>query len=134
MGKTIIPFGDRILVRRRKIGSKLGSGALVAPDTTADRPTDIADVVFIPINSWVDTHLLSKGEKVIGELAKKAEEGSHFALDSLLEFNKYLRQKSIQVGDAIMISKYVGVDFDTSEFEGLTLVSMEDVIGVVKET
>ena len=60
MAKNVMPFGNRILVKRRKVGEKLGSGLLVAAQETAERPTDVADVVYIPDHSFADRELIEK--------------------------------------------------------------------------
>lgn len=49
--KQLIPFGNRILVRKKKVGDKLGSGLLVAPDSIAEHDTDLAIVIYVPDQS-----------------------------------------------------------------------------------
>jgi len=132
MAKQVIPYGDRILVKRRPIGEKLGSkGIILAADTTKDRPTDLADVVFIPDHTFCDKKLLENTEEIIANLTEKAKSGSHEALMALIHFNAYLKIKAIEPGMAVMISKYVGTDFTTSDGKNLTLVKGEDIIGLV---
>lgn len=126
----IIPFGNRILVRRRKTGGKVGSIHL--PDQTSERPTDLATVVNIPDHTFCDKQLLEKSDEIIESITKKAIGGDSDALNALLEYNIYLKIKTIQVGDAVMIGKYVGTDFhDNKGGESLTLVLGEDIIGLV---
>lgn len=131
---TIIPFGDRILCKRRAIGKTLGSGILVAADETSERPTDLADVVYVPDMTFCDNSLINNAEMIISTLTTKASNGDSDALNTLLEFNKFLKLKSIKKGDAVMIGKYTGVDFhDNRSMQQLTLLSAEDVIGLVLE-
>lgn len=129
----VIPFGDRILVKRRKIGEKLGkSKIIIATDQTRDRPTDLADVVHVPDWSFTDNELIKNAEAIVASLIKKAAQGDDKALLALLRFNQYLSIKNVQVGDTVMISKYVGTDFHDNAGGGmLTLVNTEDLIGVV---
>ena len=133
--KHIIPFGDRILVRRKIIGDKLGKeGIIVAADSTAETPTDLAIVVYVPESTFTDKAIIVNAERIIGALTQKAREGSSEAFESLKNLNDYLKQKSINVGDEIMLGKYVGVTFHDNEGSGdLTLVKLEDVIGLVKK-
>jgi len=126
----VIPFGDRMLVKRRKVGEKAGS--IFLPDEAKERPTDLADVIFIPEHSFADIKLIENSEQIIGSLVKKAANGNSDALVALLTFNSFLKIKSIKVGDAVMISKYVGTTFhETGSNEELTLVKGEDIIGLI---
>ena len=128
----VIPFGDRILVKRKRVGDKAGKeGLIVLTETTADKPTDLATVTDVPDNTFADKELIDNGNDIIKSLTKKAREGSDEALIAMLRFNTYLKMKSIQVGDEVMISKYVGTDYHDSEGQFRTLVKSEDVIGVV---
>ena len=132
--RHVIPFGDRILVRRRKIGEKLGSGLLVASDETKDRDTEIADVVFIPDHTFADKSLLDKSEAIVNALIQSAESGSSDALVALLRYNDYLKIKALKPGDVVMISKYVGTTFFTSDnADSLTMLNSQDIIGVIYE-
>ena len=90
----IIPLGDRLLVKRRTIGAKIGKESLLfAAETTADRPTDLADVL---------------------------------AMADGIETN-------IKVGDTVMISKYIGTDFNTGDSqESLTVVRIDDIICLIR--
>lgn len=130
---SIIPFGDRILVKRKVVGEKAGS--ILLPDSVSERATDLAVVVHIPENSFADTQILESAEEVIKALTDKAKSGDSDALITLLRLNEFCRWKSIQVGDEIFISKYVGTDFhESGNTETLTLLKIEDIIGlVVKE-
>jgi len=134
----VIPFGNRLLVKRRKTGDvtdgKFGGTSLVMPDTTKDRETELADVVYIPEHSFADIELINNAETIIKSLTKKARDGDSEALKALLEYNIFLKIKSIQVGDVVMISKYVGTSFEDNQGSGnLTLIYGSDIIGVVAE-
>lgn len=127
----VVPYGDRILVKRRRIGEKLGS-IIIAADETKERPTDLADVVYMPELTFVDKELVENAQAIVSSLTLKAKEGDHNAVKSLLLLNDYLKIKAIKVGDAVMISKYVGVDFhDNAGGGNLTLVNGSDIIGLV---
>jgi len=126
----VIPLGDRILVKRRKIGEKVGS--IVLPDQVKERNTDLADVVYVPDLTFSDKEILDNAENIIKSLTKKAVEGDTEATKALLEMNTFIKLKSIKVGDAVMISKFVGVDFHgTGDLGDQTLVRADDVIGLV---
>jgi co-chaperonin GroES (HSP10) len=130
----IIPFGERILVKRRKIGEKLGAGFLYASDETKDRPTDLADVLFVPDDTTSDREILGNADVIIKALTQKAIKGDSDALIAMLRLNDYVKIKSVKVGDAILLSKYVGIDFYGKETtEMLTLCNLSDVIGIVRE-
>lgn len=133
--KHIIPFGDRILVRRKIIGEKLGKESIIiATDETKERPTDLAIVVHIPDHTFTDEKIIENAEKIISSLSEKAMQGDSEAFISLIRINDYLKMKSINIGDEVMISRYVGTTFHDNESSGeLTLVKLEDVIGLVKK-
>lgn len=135
MSKTIIPFGDRILIKRRVVGEKLGKeGIIYAADTTKETKTDIADVVYVPDHTFFDNELISKSGEIASALARKASEGDSNALKALLEFNIYLKIKSIKVGDAIMVGRYSGINFHDNKGSGdMTLVRGDDIIAVITE-
>ncbi len=131
--KTIIPFGDRILVKRRIIGDKIGKEKVIlTSDNTKERPTDLADVVYVADNTFADNEIISNAEIIIKGLTKKMREGDSEALIALLRLNAFLKMKSIKKGDIVMISKYVGVEFEDNQGGGqLTLVKGDDIIGMV---
>ena len=132
--RHVLPFGDRILVRRRRIGDTIGSGILIATEETKDRETEIADVVFIPEHTFADKELIEKSEGIVNALVKSAENGDSDSLVSLLRYNEYLKIKMLKPGDVVMISKYVGTTFYTSDDSGaLTMLDSSQVIGVVVE-
>jgi len=130
----VIPFGDRILVRRRKIGNKVGKGIIEIPDEVKNRPTDLADVIYTPEHSFADKELIDNANQIVNSMIGKAKDGNSDALISLLRFNEFLKIKTIKQGDAVMIGKYVGTDFhDNKGGENLTLVKGDDIIGRVEE-
>lgn len=130
--KRIIPYGNRILVRRRKVGDKLGS-VIIAADETKDRPTDLADVVYVPNHTFADKELIENSQAIITGLKNKAVGGDAGAFKALLDFHAYLRIKAIQPGKTVFISKYIGTDFHDNEGSGsLTIVNAEDIIGIVE--
>lgn len=131
--RNIVPFGDRILVRRRKIGGALGQAKIIiAADETSERPTDLADVVCVAEYSFADVELLGSAEEIVKSLTDKAKSGDSEALLALMKFREYLNIKAIKVGDAVFISKYVGTDFHDNAGSGnLTLLDGSDVIGLV---
>ena len=133
MSKTIIPFGNRLLVKRRVVGDKIGKENIIyAPDSTAEGKTDIADVVYIPEHSFADAELIKNGNSIVNSLIGHAKEGQANALEALLKFNMFLKIKSIKVGDVVMISKYVGMTFsDNRGNENLTVLDGDDIICIV---
>ena len=126
----IIPLGDRILVKRRVIGEKVGS--IILPQQTAQRSTDLADVVYVPDLTFADRHIVDNQEDIIKSMEKEAVKGNSDALTALLNLNQFLKVKSIKVGDAVMVSKYVGVDFSDTDGKSLTLVLGSDIIGLIQ--
>ena len=130
--KQLIPFGNRILVRKKKVGDKLGSGLLVAPDSVAEHDTDLAIVIYVPDQSFIDKELIANAENIIKGLSAKAQEGNDGALNALMTFNAFLRTRGIKPGDEVLISKYAGISFhDNNNPVNLTLCNVEDIIGVV---
>ncbi len=130
----VIPFGDRILCRRRTIGEKIGSGILYATDETKDRNTDLADVIYIPDLTLADKAILENAGDIIIKLTEQATKGDKQALEALENLNDFIKRKSIKVGDAIFVSKYVGIDYeekDGGKAESLTLLDTKDIIGLV---
>lgn len=135
MAKKLIPFGNRFLVKRRPIGAKLGSGLIIAADETKDRPTDIADVEYVPNHTFADKELLDNAEAIVKGISEKAKNGDVEALKALLEFNAYIRIKMVKPGMTIMLGKYVGTDFMTSEDQRtVTVCNAEDIIAIVSES
>ena len=126
----LIPFGERILVRRKQIGEKVGS--IVLPQEVSERATDLAEVVYLPEDTFADQEILSNANDIINALIDKSSTGDSDALISLLRLSEFCRLKSIKVGDTILISKYVGTDFHrTGEQDYLTIVNLSDIMGLV---
>jgi len=136
MVHKIIPFSDRLLVKRRPIGEKVGAGGIIiAPQKVASRGTDLADVVYVPELTFADKELLNSAEEICRALVLKAREGDSDALIALLRLNEFIKLKSIKPGDSVFISKYTGTDFsDSRDGKDLTLVRDSDVIGLVITT
>lgn len=107
--KRLVPYGTRILVKRRKVEQT--SNHIILPDEVANMPTDIADVVAVPEQSFADKTLIAKSEQIIIGLAKKAEEGDGQSFKALLDFNEYLRVITLKPNDVLLIGKYIGTDF-----------------------
>src|SRR3990167_7356990 len=120
----VIPFGDRILVRRKKIGEKAGS--IIMPDQVKERDTDLAEVIYVPELTFSDKEILNNAEQIVKALTEKAINGDDKALIALLRINEFVKIKSIKEGDGVLISRYVGVSFhETGETEDLTLVKAD---------
>lgn len=135
MKKHIIPFGDRILVRREQVGSTVGKEDIIlVSDNVASRLTDIAEVVYVPDHTFIDKELLGGAEEMVSALSVAVKrDGDSDAMMSLLRFNDYCRIKSLKVGDKVMVSKHVGITFNDNMHEGeLTVLNSSDVIGVVR--
>lgn len=127
----IIPFGDRILVKRKKVGDTHKSNIILTQEAS-ERDTELAKILHIPEHSFCDTQLIEKAEKIVKSLTMSAETGDSEALKALLLYREYLNIKSLQVGDWVMISKYVGIQFNDSEGrQDLWLVNGTDIIGLV---
>lgn len=127
----IMPYGDRILVKRRIIGEKT-EGGIIMPDVVKDRMTDLADVVYVPDLTLGDKAIMDNAEAIVEKLTDKAKNGNIDAVKSLLSMNEYLKIKAIKPGDKVMISKYTGTDFhETGSTATLTLVLAQDIIGMV---
>jgi len=112
----IIPFKDTLLCKRRKVNTTLKDGktegGIYIPNTAEERFTDLADVMEVPELTFSDQHILDNAEKIVESLTKKACEGDCEALKALFEVNEFVKRKSIKVGDAIFMSKYIGTDFN----------------------
>ncbi len=133
--RRIVPLGDRVLVKRRKVGEKLGaSKIIVAADVTKERSTDLADVVEVPELTEADRMLIENSEEIVKAQAVEARKGNSEALKSLLEFNIYLKIKSLRPGDFVFMSRYSGVDFHTNESpDMMTVINGQDIIGIIYE-
>lgn len=107
--RKLVPYGQRILVKRRKVEDK--SSHIILPDEVKNLPTDIADVIEVPEQSFVDKKLIANAETIINALEKKANEGDSSAVEALFKFNDYLRVMTIQNGDVLLMARYGGTDF-----------------------
>lgn len=130
--KKLIPYGTRLLVKRRKVEQT--SSHIILPDEVSNMPTDIADVVAVPEQSLCDKTLIANSEQIINGLAKKAEEGDGQAFKALLEFNEYLRVVTLKPGDVLMIGKYIGTDFLIQESnQYLTVLDGSGIYAKIQE-
>ncbi len=107
--RKLIPYGNRILVKRRKVEDR--SSHIILPDEVKNLPTDIADVIAVPEQSFVDKKLILNAETIINALEKKANEGDSSAVEALFKFNEYLRIMTIKPGDVLLMARYGGTDF-----------------------
>lgn len=107
--RKLVPWGTRILVKRRKVEDK--SSHIILPDEVKDLPTDIADVIEVPEQTMVDREVLRNAESIINALNIKAASGDAAALDSLLKFKEYLLIMTTKPGDVILMARYGGTDF-----------------------
>lgn len=130
---SIIPFGNRILVKRQKIGEKIGTAGLVLPESTAERTTDIAEVIYVPEHSFADKALIEGAPLIVERLGDKAKDGDVEALKALLELNVFLKIKMIKPGDKVFIGTYSGVNFhDNRSSDMQTIVREDEIIGLVE--
>lgn len=107
--RKLIPYGERILVKRRKVEDK--SAHIILPDEVKNLPTDIADVIAVPDRSFTDLAILQNADKIINALTEKAKQGDALAVDSLMKMNSFLRVMTIQPGDVLLMARYGGTDF-----------------------
>ena len=122
--KHVIPFGDRILVKRKKVGEKIKAESIVLPDSVTERDTDLAEVIYVPELTFADKNLIENSEQIIDSLLDKAKQGDSGAFEQVLIFNHYLKIKHLKAGDEIFMGKYVGTNFyDTNAKCELTMVS-----------
>ena len=130
----VIPFGDRILVKRVKFKDvNKRESIIVMTEDVENSSTDMAEVVYVPEHSFADEALIKNAEGIVRSQTKKAMEGDSSALKSLLEFNLYLKIKTLKIGDTVMVGNYVGVDFMDSKLEEtLTMIRDHEIMGVIK--
>ena len=131
--KHVIPFGDRILVRRKEHKEVKAESVIVLPDTVDSRDTDMAVVIYIPELSFIDKALFDNIDDIIEGQLKTAKEGNPNSLDAMTDLNLYLKLKSLKVGDEIFIGKYCGTTFEEIGNPGkhLTMLRINDIIGIV---
>jgi len=119
--RKLVPYGCRILVKRRKVEDK--SSHIILPDEIKNLPTDIADVVEVPEQSFADRKLLMMAESIINALTLKATQGDAHAVDSLLKFKEYLQVMTIKKGDVLLMARYGGTDFLIQETNQMLCVA-----------
>lgn len=130
--RKLIPYGTRILVKRRKVEDK--SEHIILPDEVKNLPTDIADVVAVPDRSFTDNQLLQNADTIVKALTEKAKAGDSSSVKSLMEFNEYLRVMTIQPGDVLLMARYGGTDFLIQETnQTLCVTDANGIYALVKE-
>lgn len=107
--RKLIPWGTKLLVKRRKVEDR--SGHIILPDEVKNLSTDIADVVEVPEQTMVDTQLLRNAETIIKELTAKANLGDSGAVEAMFKFKEYLLVMTTKPGDVILLARYGGTDF-----------------------
>ena len=76
--KHIVPFGDRILVIRDKVGEKVAKDSLIElPDSVKERDTDLATVIDTPDNTFADNSLIEKAENTDHSLLAVLSQNLH---------------------------------------------------------
>jgi co-chaperonin GroES (HSP10) len=130
--KKLIPYGTRILVKRRKVEDK--SSHIILPDEVKNLPTDIADVIDVPEQTFTDQRLIANASAIITALTQKACEGDAAAVKALLDFREYLQVMTIQKGDVLLMARYGGTDFLIQETNSmLCVVEASGIYCFVKE-
>jgi co-chaperonin GroES (HSP10) len=130
--RKLIPYGTRILVKRRKVEDK--SSHIILPDEVKNLPTDIADVVEVPEQSFTDQKLIANAGNIIEGLTLKACGGDALAVDALLKFREYLQVMTIKRGDVLLMARYGGTDFLIQETNSmLCVVEATGIYCLVKE-
>lgn len=107
--RKLVPWGTRLLVKRRKVEEK--SAYILLPDATKDLPTDIADVIEVPEQTMVDVALLRNAQGIVDQLSAKANQGDAASVEALFKFKEYLLIMTTKPGDTILMSRYGGTDF-----------------------
>jgi len=133
--KKVIPFGKRILVKRREVGELLGKERIIiAADKTRETTTDIADVLFVPDHTRAAEALLEGQEDIISSLTKKLKrDGDPSAFQALQDLDDFIATNVVREGDAIFLGKYCGIDFEDTKGNSMTMARVEDIIGLVIE-
>jgi co-chaperonin GroES (HSP10) len=107
--KKLIPYGTRILVKRRKVEDK--SSHIILPDEVKNLPTDIADVIEVPEQTFTDQKVIANAGAIVESLTIKACSGDASAVRALLDFKEYLQVMTIKKGDVLLMARYGGTDF-----------------------
>ena len=68
--RKLIPYGTRILVKRRKVEDK--SSHIILPDEVKNLPTDVADVIEVPEQTFTDQKLIANAGAIIEALTIEA--------------------------------------------------------------
>lgn len=107
--KKLIPYGTRLLVQKRKLEQT--SSTIYLPDEVREHITDIADVIAVAEQTFVDQRLIANAQVIIDGLTQKACQGDAEAVNSLLKFKEYLQIMSVKAGDVLLLARYGGTDF-----------------------
>ena len=130
--KKLIPYGTRILVKRRKVEDK--SSHIILPDEVKNLPTDVADVIDVPEQTFTDQKLIANAGNIIEALTQRACAGDAAAVDALLKFREYLQVMTIKRGDVLLMARYGGTDFMIQETgQYLTVCEASGIYCFVKE-
>jgi len=131
--RKLIPYGTRILVKRRKVEDK--SSHIILPDEVKNLPTDVADVIEVPEQTFTDKNLLMNADRIISSLSSKAVAGQADALEALLKFRDYLQVMTIKRGDVLLMARYGGTDFLIQETNSMLCVcEASGIYCLIKET
>lgn len=130
--KKLIPYGTRILVKRRKVEDK--SSHIILPDEVKNLPTDVADVIDVPEQTFTDQKLIANASAIVEALTIKACQGDAAAVKSLLDFKEYLQVMTIKKGDVLLMARYGGTDFMIQETNQMLCVcEASGIYAFVKE-
>lgn len=130
--KKLIPYGTRLLVQKRKVEDN--SSHIILPDEVKNMSTDIADVIAVPDQTFVDQRLIANSAVIIDALTKRATEGDAEAVNSLFKFKEYLQIMHFKPGDVILLARYGGTDFlipETNKY--LCVADANGIYCLVKE-
>lgn len=113
--RKLIPWGTRLLVKRRKVDASHTSSHIILPDEVKDLPTDIADVIEVPEHTMVDISLLRNAQTIIDQLSVKANQGEAASVEALFKLKEYLLVMTTKPGDVVLMARYGGTDFHIPE-------------------
>lgn len=126
----ILPFGDRVLVKRVTTGEIRKGSLIVFTDKTDSNESELAYVVAVPTNKFVDKCVEFTEEYLIKSIRKRLLNGEIELLKDIKEYNEYITLKKLKPGDKIMVSKYVGTVVDDEQAKNTTtFVRISDIVG-----
>lgn len=130
--RKLIPYGTRILVKRRKVEDK--SSHIILPDEVKNLPTDVADVIEVPEQTFTDQKLIANAGAIIEALTIEACKGNAQAVASLLSLKEYLQVMTIRKGDVLLMARYGGTDFLIQETNSmLCVVEASGIYAFIRE-